>query len=127
MDAIDVEILELLAEDSSSTATSISSKVNLSVPAINKRIAKLKDSGVIMRFTIQADPQKVDKPIQAFILLVLARYSQVDELMEFVNTQKDVVECYAISGEYDYIIKVYAKDIKSLENMLLCLKKNVVL
>ena len=52
MDAIDIRLLHLLAEQADTTATALSPLVNLSVPAVNKRIARLKTSGLIQRFTI---------------------------------------------------------------------------
>lgn len=123
MDAIDKQLLHILAADSSTTATDISAQIHLSIPAINKRITKLRTSGVIQTFTVQVDPRRIGKSVQAFILLVVSEYAQTKELFDFVNSQKDVIDCYAITGEYDYLIKIYTKDIDSLEDILLKLKE----
>lgn len=123
MDAIDKQLLQILAADSSTTATDISAQIHLSIPAINKRITKLRTSGVIRSFTVQVDPRKIDKSVQAFVLLVVSEYAQTKELFDFVNSQKDVIDCYAITGEYDYLIKIYTRDIDSLEDILLKLKE----
>lgn len=123
MDAIDKQLLHILAADSSTTATDISAQIHLSIPAINKRITKLRKSGVIQTFTVQVDPRRIGKSVQAFILLVVSEYAQTKELFDFVNSQKDVIDCYAITGEYDYLIKIYTKDIDSLEDILLKLKE----
>ena len=56
MDAIDKRLLEILAEDARCSATDISKEVNLSIPAVNKRIARLRESGIIEKFTVQIDP-----------------------------------------------------------------------
>ena len=123
IDETDVKLLELLSKDASATATEMMSQVNLSVPAINKRIRKMRQSGVIRRFTTVVDGEKVGKPIIAFILLILQQASAVDSLLQYVSTDPDVLECYAVTGEYDYIVKVCAADVKALERKLTLLKQ----
>jgi len=121
MDEIDARIIDLLAEDATITATEIGSKVGLSIPAVNKRIQKLRKEGIIRRFTILTDGKSAGKPITAYILVILQAGSEA--LMEYINSDPDVLECAAITGEYDYIIKVCAADVEALENKLLCLKR----
>ena len=120
MDAIDKRLLEILTEDARCSATDISKEVNLSIPAVNKRIARLRESGIIEKFTVQIDPRKIDKSVQAFIMLVVDQYSKVDELFAFIEKSRNIVSCYAITGEYDYLLELYAKDI---ESVLLALKE----
>jgi len=122
MDAIDNKILHILSRDSLTPTTEISRMVNLSVPAANKRIKKLRDDGVIRRFTVLTDSEKAEKPILAFILVVLQYNQGVEDFMHFVESEGDILECFAVSGEYDYILKVCAKDIRTLEQKLLQLK-----
>lgn len=122
MDRIDAKLLEILVEDSSKTATDLKQVLNLSIPAINKRIAKLKKAGIIERFTVCLNAKKLNKTVAAFILLVVDQYSQVNELIDTIQNDPDVVDCYAITGEYDYLIKVYATDIEALEEKLLNFK-----
>lgn len=121
MDDIDARILEMLSEDATITATDIGTAVGLSIPAVNKRIQKLKKEGALKRFTILTNGKAVGKPITAYILVILQ--SDSDALMEYVAGDPDVLECAAITGEYDYIIKVCAADVEALEKKLLCLKR----
>jgi len=123
MDEIDEKILRLLAKDSSMSTTEITSEVNLSIPAVNKRIAKLKSSGVIKHFTIQVDAKKIEKNVLAFIMVILNQYSSANDFLKIIGSDPDIVECHAITGEYDYLIKVYAKDIQELESKLISLKE----
>jgi len=123
LDETDVKLLTLLSQDASTTATQLMEQVNLSIPAVNKRIRKMRQSGVIRRFTMVTDGEKVGKPITAFILLILQQASAVEPLMQFVASDPDVLECYAVTGEYDYIIKVCAADVKALERKLMLLKQ----
>ncbi len=122
MDQIDKRILKILAADAGAQTLEISRAVNLSVPATNKRIAKMKKDGVILANTVLTDGEKVGKPVLAFIFVVLQYAEGVDSFLEFVQKEPDILECYAISGGYDYILKVCAEDIKKLEQKLLTIK-----
>jgi len=123
MDEIDCKILHILSENADATATEMMAQVNLSIPAINKRISKLRRSGVIRQFSIIVDPEKVGKPIQAFILVVLQQPSGAAKLTEYIRSDPDILECYAVTGEYDYIIKVCAQNVEHLEEKLNLLKQ----
>lgn len=126
MDKIDVQLLRLLSLDSSCTAQELTKHIHLSVAAINKRIAKLKAEGIIEQYTVKLDPQKIGKPVLAYVLLIVPQFSVSERLEELVALDPDIVECHAITGEYDYIIKVYGKDILDLEEKILNLKRNGV-
>ncbi len=123
MDEIDAKLLCILSENADATATEMMAQVNLSIPAINKRISRLRQSGVIRQYTILVDPDKVGKPIQAFILVVLQQPSGASKLTEYIKSDPDILECYAVTGEYDYIIKVCARDVEQLEQKLNLLKQ----
>jgi Lrp/AsnC family leucine-responsive transcriptional regulator len=123
MDNIDKAILKILSENSMTSATEIGAAVNLSIPAVNKRIQKLKESGVIRSFTILTDEKKVAKQICAFIMLTVKYGEGVNALNDYLKKDTDVLECYAITGDYDYILKICARDVEALEEKLLTLKK----
>ncbi len=125
MDETDVKILNILSENSNTTTTDMTTKVNLSIPAINKRIQKLIQRGIIRRFTILVDNKKAGKPIEAFILVIVRHITAGDELTDYIQGDPDVLECYAVTGEYDYLLKVCAKDVESLEDKLLHMKRRL--
>lgn len=122
MDQTDVQLIRYLSENADITSSALVPKLNLSIPAINKRIAKLKDEGVILRSTIITDGKKVGKPILAFVLITLDHFTIYEQLIQVVSLDPDILECYAISGEYDFVLKICAESIDSLENKLLDLK-----
>ena len=121
MDEIDARILKMLAENAGETSTAIGAAVGLSIPAVNKRIQRLQKEGALRRFTILTDGKRVGKPISAYILVILQAGSEA--LLDYVQQDPDVLECTAITGEYDYLIKVCAADVEALESKLLCLKR----
>lgn len=123
MDHIDRKILQILSQNAAATATEMVPLVNLSIPAINKRIQKLRDSGVIRKFTIVVAPETIGKPITAFMLLVLQQGARVETLMDYIQSDPDILECAAVTGEYDYLLKVCAADVPSLQRKINHLKK----
>lgn len=123
MDITDKKILELLSQNAYATSTEIGIAVGLSVPAVNKRIQKLQCDHVIRNFTILTDEKRVGKPVVAFIFIVIQYGDGVKALMDYIKADPDVLECYAVTGEYDYLIKICAADVETLENKLLHLKK----
>ena len=124
MDHIDRKLLQILMEDSSITATEMAAMVNLSIPAVNKRIQKMKSTGVIRNFTIRTDPEAVGKPISAFMLLVLQQGAKIETLMEYIRSDSDILECSGITGDYDYLLKICAKNVSSLQKKINRLKKH---
>ena len=71
IDIIDKKILKILSENADVTTTEICNLVNLSVPAVNKRILRMQKDGIIKNFTIITNPKKLDKTITAFIFIVM--------------------------------------------------------
>lgn len=122
MDSIDKKILSMLSDDAGISATHIGDVVGLSIPAVNKRIARLRSEKIIHSETVITDPKKVGKPIMAFILIVAKYGDNIDAFLEYMKSDPDVLECYAVAGEYDYLIKVCAVDVEALENKLLYIK-----
>ena len=123
IDSTDKKILKLLSLDAAMSATDIGNTVGLSVPAVNKRIARMRSGGIIKNFTVITDEKQVGKSVTAFILLVLQYGDAVDKLMEHIKSDPDILECYAVTGEYDYIIKICASGVEALEEKLLSLKR----
>lgn len=124
MDNTDKKILHILARNADATSTDIGEKVGLSIPAVNKRIAKMKKDNIIKSTTVITNAAKVNKPIVAFIFLVSKYESGIKTLMKLIADDPDILECHAITGEYDYLIKVCAESVAALEKKLLHMKSH---
>ena len=123
MDQTDIALIRALAADGGMSTADLAAHINLSVPAVNKRLARLRSAGVI-RSTVITEPNSVGKPIMAFVFVVLEHFSHADSLLQYAIEDDDVLECYAVTGEYDYVLKICASSIKALENKLLHLKRS---
>ena len=71
MDTIDKKILKLLSQNANTTATEMGKTVNLSVPAVNKRISRMQKEGVIDYFTVVTNAKKLNKTVTAFVFIVM--------------------------------------------------------
>ena len=122
MDKTDKRIIEMLARGADVTSTEISEELHFSIPTVNKRIRDLKKDGIIKNYTVITDNKLIGKPIVAFILIVLKSVEHTESFFEYVEGDKDILECYAVTGEYDCIIKVCATSLEELDRKLAILK-----
>lgn len=119
-DDIDKKLLTLLQHDSKPTNKELSNKLNLSVTAVYERIKKLEREGVISKYVALVKKQKVDKTFVAFCHIKLVQHTQ-DYVVKFekeVTNLAEVLECYHISGDYDYLLKVIVKDMEAFREFM---------
>ncbi|MFG6687480.1 Lrp/AsnC family transcriptional regulator [Mariniflexile sp. HNIBRBA6329] len=119
-DDIDKKLLTYLQTDSKQTNKELSNKLNLSVTAVYERIKKLERDGVINKYVALVDKQQVDKSFVAFCHIKLIQHTQ-DYVVKFENevaNLTEVLECYHISGDYDYLLKIMVKDMAAFREFL---------
>jgi len=119
-DSIDQKLIQLLQEDSKQTNKELSNKLNLSVTAVYERIKKLENQGVINKYVALINKEKVDKAFVAFCHIKLVQHSQ-DYVVKFekeVTNLPEVLECYHISGDYDYLLKVLVQDMEAFREFM---------
>jgi Lrp/AsnC family leucine-responsive transcriptional regulator len=112
MDSIDKKLLGLLQEDTKKTTKELSMFLNLSVTAVYERIKKLEREDVISKYVAILDRNKVEKAFVVFCHIKLIQHTK-DFLTTFeseVVKLDEVLECFHVSGDYDYILKVHVKD-----------------
>jgi Lrp/AsnC family leucine-responsive transcriptional regulator len=120
LDAIDKKLLDLLQKDSKRTNKELSNKLNLSVTAVYERIKKLEKEGVISKYVTLVKKEKVEKTFVAFCHIKLVQHAQ-DYVIKFekeVANLVEVLECYHISGDYDYLLKVIVKDMDAFREFM---------
>ena len=117
---IDKKILGLLQQDSKQTNKELSSKLNLSITADYERIKKLENNGVIDKYVALINKEKIDKAFVAFCHIKLMQHSQefVTRFEKEVVKIDEVVECYHISGDYDYLLKVHVSDMEEFRDFM---------
>ncbi|MCF7568005.1 Lrp/AsnC family transcriptional regulator [Sabulilitoribacter arenilitoris] len=119
-DDIDKRLLFYLQKDSKQTNKELSNKLNLSVTAVYERIKKLEKRGYVDKYVALINKEKVDKAFVAFCHIKLVKHSQ-DYVVSFekeVNRLNEVLECYHISGDYDYLLKVLVKNMEAFREFM---------
>ena len=119
-DAIDKKLIALLQADSKQTNKELSNKLNLSVTAVYERIKKLENQGVISKYVALVKKEKVEKSFVAFCHIKLIQHTQ-DYVVKFekeVANLQEVMECYHISGDYDYLLKVIVEDMEAFREFM---------
>ena len=119
-DSIDKKLLKLLQENSKQTNKALSNKLNLSVTAVYERIRKLEKEGIITNYVALVKKEKIDKSFVAFCHIKLIQHTQ-DYVIKFekeVENLAEVLECYHISGDYDYLLKVIVTDMEAFREFM---------
>ncbi|MCC1483638.1 Lrp/AsnC family transcriptional regulator [Winogradskyella immobilis] len=119
-DATDKHLLQLLQTDSKQTNKALANQLNLSVTAVYERIRKLENQGVIKRYVALVNKETVQKAFVAFCHIKLVKHAQ-DYVMRFereVAKIDEILECYHISGDYDYLLKVLVEDMEAFREFM---------
>ncbi len=117
IDDVDRVILRKLQENSRISYSKIAKELNLSESTIHHRIKRLKQLGIIKKFTLSLDPEKLGYNVSAFILLKTdPRFHS--EALEEIAKLKGVYEVYDVTGEYSGLIKVLVRNKEELANLL---------
>lgn len=112
MDALDKKLLGLLQKDTKKTTKELSMVLNLSVTAVYERIKKLEREGVIKKYVALLDRNKIEKAFVVFCHVKLIQHTKdlIHTFESEVIKLDEVSECFHVSGDYDYILKVNVKD-----------------
>lgn len=112
MDQVDKHILALLQEQARISMTELGKSVGLSQPAVTERVRRMEDKGIITRYRAVVSPDKIDKHSVAYLLF---HTKDCEKFIHFCNESPDVMECHRISGQYNYLVKVFTDSMRSLE------------
>ena len=121
LDAIDARILTELQSDGGLTNAELAERVGLSPSPCLRRVKLLADAGVIKKRVALVDGNAIDLKVSVFIHVTLEK--QIEEnLSEFeaaVESRPEVVECYLMTGESDYLLRVVVPDLEAYERFLM--------
>ena len=118
MDIIDVEIINILQENARTPVSDISKKVNLSPPAVADRIKKMVDNGIIREFTTILEPNLNGRELEALLFVTLRSAESAPKFMKMVDKEDDILSCYYLTGDYDYLMKISTKNTVTLEKLI---------
>ena len=121
LDEIDKKILNILQQNGRITNAQLASEVGLSPPPMLERVKKLEKNGIIQKYVAVLDYKKIDKSTMVFVSLSLARHriKSIDQVNQEILKLPEVLECYHIAGEQDYLLKIVVKDVQEYEQFIL--------
>ncbi|GLR16292.1 Lrp/AsnC family transcriptional regulator [Portibacter lacus] len=120
LDKIDLQILKLLQENSKITNLDLSKKIGLSPAPTLERVKKLEQSGVIKSYHAKVDAVAIGLNVRTFALVNLAwqKENALDNFLEKIKNIDEITECYIITGDADFLMKIVCKDLPSYEQLL---------
>jgi Lrp/AsnC family leucine-responsive transcriptional regulator len=115
LDSTDIRILKLLQENARATVKEIASKVNLSTTPVHDRIKRMEQNGVIKQYATLVDHAKVKKGLMVICYISLKEHNKTAgaRFIKAINSLPEVVECYNISGSFDFMLKVVEENMDS--------------
>lgn len=118
MDAVDIKILNCLEKNARMNASVIGKRINLSVSAVIERIKKLEQNGIIQGYTIRLDEIKAGFYTSAVLSIRLEHPKYNEEFSSCIRKHPAVSECYYITGDFDYMVKVVTESNDALTKAL---------
>ncbi len=119
LDETNRKILDLLQGDARLSNAEIAKEVGLTVSSVHERVKKLEKAGIIKGYVAVVDPEKLGKPLLAFLRLTVGSHEKAgDAIRKLCRLDQDIMECHNVAGEDCYIIKVRAESPKKLERLL---------
>ncbi|MBV1701933.1 MAG: Lrp/AsnC family transcriptional regulator [Hyphomicrobiales bacterium] len=120
MDGFDVKLLEALQQDGRRTNNELAEQIGLSASQCSRRRAALEEAGVISRYDAVLSPEAVGLDVLVFVNITLATHSpdNARHFRDLIERLDEVQECYAMSGEADYIVKMSVPNLKALAQIL---------
>lgn len=121
LDKTDLQMLRVLQANSRITVKDLALKVHLSPTPVFERLHRLENEGIIKRYTAVVDAAKLGRGFLVFCSVRLRRMGK-DIAHDFVSRIKDipeVAECYNVSGDFDYLLKIYAPDMQYYNDFLI--------
>lgn len=120
LDTLDRKILDVLQTDGRASNVEISAKVHLSAPQCFRRVRSLEERGVIRGYRADVQPEALGLGVMAYVSLTIdgGQFGRVRDIEASIRDFPQILECHTVSGDYDYLLKVVAQDLKSLSQFL---------
>lgn len=121
LDSIDWKLLEILQQNGKLTTKEIAQQVHLSPTPVYERIKRLEKEGVIRKYIALVEAEKVGKGLTVFCNVTLREHTKEigNQFVKEIMSLKQVTECYNISGDYDFMLKVIVNDMKHYQDFVL--------
>ncbi len=120
LDEKDIQILKILQDDGRITNADLAKQIELSPPSALQRVRRLERAGFIRGYTALLDPEALGYGITVWAMMSLTLHQDqpIEKFREGIQQIPEVVECYNVSGEYDFLLKILVADIHAYERLM---------
>ena len=116
-DRKNVELLRFLQKKPRASITELARHVGMSGPAVKERILRIEESGILEGYRVELNPRKLGYGVMAFVRIrPLAGHSS--KVVEVARSMQQVTECYRVTGEDCFVLKLHVKEIEQLDRVL---------
>ena len=121
LDKVDLQILRTLQDNARLTTKELAARVSLSSTPVFERLKRLENSGYIKKYIAVLDAEKLNQGFVVFCSVKLVRLNKdiAFEFTRIIQEIPEVTECYNISGDYDYLLKIHAPNMKYYQEFIL--------
>ncbi len=120
LDEFDRRILRELQQDGRITVQALADHVGLSASPCLRRIRRMEEAGVITAYSATVDQNAVGLPVSVFVSIKLERQraAQLDRFAEAIADWPEIMECYLMTGQFDFLLRVVCADLSAYEMFL---------
>jgi Lrp/AsnC family leucine-responsive transcriptional regulator len=120
LDEVDVQILAILQADGRITNADLAKRVGLSPPSVLQRVRTLERAGLIKGYYGILDADRLGLRITALTMVNLSLHQEqpIERFRRAIQDIPEVLECYHVSGEFDFLLKIVVKDIRAYEALI---------
>lgn len=121
LDRIDLRILDHLQAHARASNLELAQAANLSAPQCHRRHKRLEEAGLVAAYATRLNAARLGLTVTAFIHVSMERghIRQLQKFQELLASLAEVQECYAVTGDFDYVLKVVARDLPALSRFLM--------
>ena len=121
LDALDQRLLQVLQQQGRISNLELAQAVGLSPAQCHRRHRRLEERGIVRGYEARLDPVRLGLGVTAFVQVTMERghMKQLEQFRAAIARTPQVLECHAVSGDFDYVLKVVARDLRALSDFLL--------
>jgi Lrp/AsnC family transcriptional regulator len=121
LDAIDRRIVRELQRDASASHSALGERVGASAASVWRRVRNLEKIGVLGKTVRLADPHALDRSVNVLCQVRMSKQTVEAraDFEQFIQSREEIVECYAMSGEWDYLLRISVRDVADYDRFIM--------
>lgn len=120
LDETDVKLINMLQDDCKQPIKNLAAKLNLSIAPVHERIKKIEKAGLIKRYVAIVDLDLINKSLINYcsVIIIKHNFELFKEFEEIISKMDEVLECYYVSGNFDYLLKIVSSNMDEYQDFV---------